>query len=161
MLNKIYLVLLSIAVLMMSILTYFSYSWVQSIGNPVEVVKNYELYSGISWTALWISFVALLIFANILLWKNRRAWALWTSLLFFTAFVVIQMFFVDQAFFNFQKENNLTEKTFFLTPVLGVAICVVTAVGIFFDKFLVTRMRDKMLGKEEEISVEPEIEEEG
>ena len=147
MLSKVYLALLAVAILVMTALTYFSYSWLQSISNPINVVENYQTYSGISWSALWISFIALLVFANFLLWKTRRGWALWASLFFFVGFVVIQMFFVDQAFFTYQKENGLTEKSFFLTPVLGVAICGVAAIGIFFDQFLVSRMRDKMFGE--------------
>ena len=159
MFSKIYLALFAIAVLVMSVLTYFSYSWLQSISDPASVVQSFQTYSGLSWSALWISFVALLVFANVLLWKDRRAWALWLSLLFFAGFIVAQMFVVDQAYFTFQKENNLTEKTYFLTPILGVAICGIAAIGIFFNQFLVTRMRDKMNGDkktEEESVVEEE-----
>ncbi|NNF00472.1 MAG: hypothetical protein HKN25_15750 [Pyrinomonadaceae bacterium] len=150
MFTKIYLALLAIAVALMSFLTYFSYSWLNSIGDPENTLQNYLFYSGISWTALWISFVALLLLANIVLWKDRKGWALWLSLVFFAGFIVVQMFFVDQAFFNFQKENDLTEKSYFLTPVLGVAICVVAAIGIFFNQYLVTRMSEKMLGSEQQ-----------
>jgi len=159
MFSKIYLALFVIAVLVMSVLTYFSYSWLQSISDPASVVQNFQTYSGLSWSALWISFVALLVFANVLLWKDRRAWALWLSLLFFAGFIVVQMFIVDQAFFTYQKTNNLTEKTYFLTPILGVAICAVAAIGIFFNQFLVLRMRDKMFGDgntEEEPAMEDE-----
>lgn len=149
MLSKIYLALLATTVLVMSALTYFSYSWLKSIGDPAYAIQNYQTYSGISWSALWILFIGLLVFANIVLWKDRKGWALWLSFLFFSGFVVIQMFFVDQAFFNFQKENNFTEKSYFLTPILGVLICAVAAIGIFFNQFLVIRMREKMFGNDQ------------
>ena len=150
MFSKIYLALFGIAVLVMAALTYFSYSWLQSIGAPASVVVNYESYSGLSWTALWISFLTLLVIANVLLWKDGKTWALWLSLLFFAGFVIVQMFVVDQAFFTFQKENNLTEKAYFLTPILGVAICAVAGIGIFFNQFIVSRMREKMFEKPNE-----------
>ena len=149
MLSKTFLALLLISVILMSSLTFLCYNWLQSIGNPVNVVENYRMYAGISWTTLWISFGVLVVFANILLWKDRSAWALWTSLLFFVTFIVVQTFWLDSSFFSFQKANNLTEKSFFLKPFLGAAISAVSALAIFLDQFMVLHLRDKIFEKKE------------
>ncbi len=148
MLTKIYLVLLSVAVILMVALTYLSYGWLQSIGDPQNAIQNYQFYSGISWSVLWVCFLALVIVANVLLWKTRKAWALWASLLFFLTFIITQTFWLENAFFNFVKENTAAESKYFVTPFLGITISIVATIGIFFDQFILVRMRDKMLEKD-------------
>lgn len=144
--NKIYLVALAIAVLMMGVLTYFSYSWLQSVTKPTDVVASFEYYSNFSWTFLFISSVVLLIVANVLLWLSRRAWALWTTLAYFSIFILLQTWWLNGAFLSYQKTNNLTESTFSFLGLGGTALCIIVAIGIFFDQFLVLRMRDRMYG---------------
>ena len=147
MLSKIYLGLLAVALIVMGGLTYLCYSWLQSIGNPASIVENYTSYGGLSWTALWICFLALIVVANILMWKDRKSWGLWTSLLFFVVFIIVQTFWLDKSFFAFMKTNNLTESSYFLKPFLGVTVSAIAAIGVFFNQFIVLRMRDKMFSK--------------
>ena len=146
MFTKIYLGLFAIAVLVMGVLTFLCYSWLQSIGDPMVVVQNYKNYAGISWTALWIAFVTLLVFANVLLWKDGRSWALWTSVLFFIAFLVVQTFWLEKLFFEFQKVNRFNESSYFLKPFLGVTIGAMSAVGVLFTQCIAVRMRNKIYG---------------
>ncbi len=148
MFSKIYLALLLIAIFVMGALTFFCYSWLHSIGDPKAVVQNFNNYAGISWTALWFSFIGLIVFANVLLWKDGKAWALWTSLLFFIVFIIVQTFWLDRAFFNFQQANDIKESSYFLKPFVGVAVSTITAIGVFFNQFIVLRLRDKMFGKD-------------
>ncbi len=148
MLGRIYLVLLSVAVVVMGALTYLSYGWLQSIGDPQNAIQNYQDYSGISWSVLWVCFLALVIVANVLLWKTRKAWALWASLLFFVSFIIIQTFWLENAFFNFVKENTASESKYFIRPFLGITISAIATIGIFFDQFILLRMRDKLPSKD-------------
>ena len=158
MFSKIYLGLLAIAILVMGTLTFLCYSWLQSIGDPLNVVQNYKNYAGISWTALWISFISLVVFANIFLWKDGKAWALWTSLLFFVAFIVLQTFWLDKSYFAFMKTHNLAESNYFIKPFLGVTISTIAAIGVFFNQFIVLRLRDKMFASDDDVSDASEVE---
>lgn len=159
MLSKIYVGLIAVAVLVMGALTFLCYSWLQSIGDPTAIVENYKQYAGISWNTLWVFFVVLVVFANVVLWKTGKTWSLWASLLFFVVFIIAQTFWLDRAFFNFQKEANLTESSLFLKPFLGVTISVLGAVGTFFDQFIVLRLRDKMYPQESDLEADSESEE--
>ncbi len=150
MLGRLFLGLLALSFAIMTILSYLCYSWLQSIGNPASVVKTYTFYSGISWTVLWILFIALIGFGNVLLWIERKAWALWLSLLFFVVFIVVQTFWLENVFYNFQQTHELSESSFFLKPFLGVTISTIAAVGIFFNQFIVMRLRDKIPVKDRE-----------
>jgi apolipoprotein N-acyltransferase len=142
--NKIYLLALAVAVLAMCVLTYFSVSWLQSVTKPTDVVANYNFYSNLYWTILCISSLVLLALANVLLWTTRQARALWITFAYFAGFVLLQTWWLNSLFLDYQKTNNLTETTFSLLGLGGAFLCVVVAVGVFFDQFLVLRMRDKM-----------------
>jgi Na+-driven multidrug efflux pump len=50
--NKIYLIALAVSLLAMTLLTFYSYNWLSSIDAPVNVVQNYEYFSGIAWAFL-------------------------------------------------------------------------------------------------------------
>ena len=142
--NKIYLIALAVLILPMVFLTYYSWSWLQSIGSPQNVVLSYDYWSNFSWSYLWISTVILLILANVLLWQTRRAWALWTTFFYFTIFIFVRYFWLDQSFFQYKKDNNLWQGEFSIAPLFGVLLCVVAAVIVFFNQFLIKRLQDKM-----------------
>lgn len=147
--NKIYIVALSIAVLAMGVLTYLSYDWLHSITKPSEVKAHYESSSYRYWTVLFVSSIALLVLANVVLWLHRRAWALWATFAYFAVFVLLATWWLNNLFLNYQKTTNLTESSFSLLGLGGALVCVVAGVGIFFDQFLVSRMRDRMFGTPE------------
>lgn len=149
--NKIYLAALAIALLAMGVLTYFSASWLQSLTKPVDVAASYEYYQNIYSSFLWISSLVLLILANVLLWKLRKSWALWTTFLYFAVFVLLQGWWLGALYLDFKQRNNLTQESFSLTGLVGAVLCVAAAVGIFFDQFLVLRMRDRMFGADKPI----------
>src|SRR5215470_1901527 len=102
MLNKIYLVLLGATVLVMAFFTYYSWSWLQSIGSPLAVVENYEFWSNGSWVFLWISTLTLLIAGNIVLWIHRRSWSMWLAAGYFAVFILIRGFWLDSLFDAFK-----------------------------------------------------------
>src|SRR4051812_7104092 len=105
MLNKIFLGLLTFSLIMMSVLTFFSSTWLQSIDKPENVVANFEFYAGITSTFLWISSIILLIFANILLWKDRSIWSLWAAFLYFAVFILLSTLWLGEQAFAYKKLN--------------------------------------------------------
>jgi len=107
-------------------------------------VANYEYYSGFYWILLFSASLVLLVLGNVILWLSRRAWALWATFAFFAVFVLLQTWWLNSLFLNYQRNNNLTESTFSLMGLGGAALCAIVAVGVFFDQFLVLRMRDRM-----------------
>ena len=141
--NKIYLVILAVAVLAMGVLLYLPYSWLQSVTAPKDVAAQYDFYSNISWIFLLISSLILLIAANVVLWKTRRSWAIWTTFLYFAVFIIAHKFWLDRAFFDFQKTNNLTESVFTFGALSGAVLIVLAAIIAFFNQYLVKRMLDK------------------
>lgn len=155
--TKIFLILLAVAFLAMSVLTYLSYSQLQSLGfAPKDIAASFLSYAGFYWTVLWISALALLILSNVLLWLTRRYWALWFTFLFFSIFVLVRTWWLNEVYVSYTKQNNLPAETLFGYGILGVLLCIVAAVGIFFNQFLVLRMRDKAHSLEkpaEEIAV--------
>ncbi len=148
--NKIYLIALAIAVLVMTSLTFYSYSWLSSIDAPTNVAQNYENSSGIAWMFLWFSSIILLVLANVFFWRMQQSWALWTTFLYFAAFIIIQTFLLDEAFAAYRNSNNPAQSGLSVSPFLGVILCVVGAIFVFFDQFLVSRLHKKMFGIEPE-----------
>jgi hypothetical protein len=144
MLNKIYLVLLAVAVLVMAFFTYYSWSWLQSIGSPLAVVENYDFYSEISWIFLWISGLVLLVIGNAILWTYRRSWAMWISAAYFAVFVLIKCFWLDPTFSSFRKINRLPEGGVILGPIAAVILCLVASGIVYFDQYIISRLAEKM-----------------
>lgn len=143
--TKIFLILLAVSLLAMSVLTYLPYSQLQSIGfAPRDIAAGFLSYGGIYWTGLWILSLALLILANVILWLNRRAWALWATFLFFSLFVLVRTWWLNGVYVSYTKQNNLPAETLFGYGIIGVLLCIVAAVGIFFSQFLILRMRDRV-----------------
>ncbi len=142
--NKIYLLTLAVLLLPMVFLSYYSWSWLQSVTAPQAVAANYQYYSNFGWTYLWISTIVLMILGNILLWKTRRAWALWTTFLYFALFIIVRYFWLEQSFFQYQQDKGLTGDGLSIQPLIGVVLCALAAVIVFFDQYLVKRLHDKM-----------------
>jgi hypothetical protein len=145
--NKIYLIALAVLFLPMVFLTFYSWSWLQSIDAPQTVIENYNYYSNISWTFLWLSTAILLILANVLLWKTRKAWALWTTFLYFAFFILIRDFWLDVKFTEYWNTHFASQSRLSVTAFIAVILCVIAATIAFFDQFLVNRLRDKMHGE--------------
>jgi hypothetical protein len=143
--TKIFLILFAVALAAMGVLTYLSYAQLQSIGfAPRDIAGSFLSYAGIYWTGLWIFSLALLILANVVLWLNRRAWALWLAFLFFSVFVLVRTWWLNEVYVNYAKQNNLTPESLFGYGILGALLCIVAAVGVFFNQFLILRMRDRV-----------------
>jgi hypothetical protein len=145
--NKIFLLTLTISILLMAFLVYYAFSWLGSIGSPAAAVEGYLYHEGLAWKFLCISSVVLLIFANAVLSKYRRSWAMWTTFLYFAVFVILKFFIVDRFAIEFFRENGYVAMVGPfppLGPIFAVLICAAAAAIVYFDQFLVVRLREKM-----------------
>jgi hypothetical protein len=159
MINKIFLALLGVAVLMMVVLTFLALSQLKSIGfPPVQIVQNFAGYESLHWTLLWISAIVLLILGNVILWTNQKEWALWSSFLFFAVFIMVNTWWLTESVANYQKANSLdTGGILSKNGIFGVVLAIVGGVAVFFDQFIVLRLRDKMYQKPvEEAETKPD-----
>lgn len=151
--TKIFLALFAVAVVLMLVLIYFSYSQLQSIGfAPKDIAESFLSYRVYNIRVFWISSLVLLILANVILWLSRQAWALWLTLLFFVGFMLIQSWWLDQQYLQYVKQNNLSaESIYTFGRIISALLCVVVAAGIYFNQFFVLRMRDRIHGGDKEI----------
>lgn len=148
MFTKIYLALLGISLLVILTLTFLCYSQLQSIGfAPTQIVENFESYDGFYKTVLWISSIALLILANIILWTSQRSWALWITFVYFAAFILLDMWWLGDLLFSYKKQNNLLSGSFQFGGFFAALLVVIVGIGVFFNQFIVLRLHDKMFNK--------------
>ena len=143
MLSKIYVPVLVVAILITGVLTFYAYSWLGSLSSPQSIVENHNFYSNLAWTSIWLSSIILLGIANAILWKTQKLWAMWTSFVFFALFVILHTFWLSPAFSKFQYDSNLQERGMSFSPFLGIIICILAAIVVFFNQFIVLRMHEK------------------
>ncbi len=155
MLSKIYLGILVLSLIVMSFFVFYSWSWLQSIGLPATAAAGYEYHAGLAWPLLWITTIGLLTLGNAVLWVTNRSWAMWVTLVYFAAMIVIRLFWLEQSYFAFRKANNLSDGSFALGPFVAVILIVVVAAIVFFDQFIIVRLRQKMYPPVEEVVTEP------
>lgn len=146
--NKIYFLLLAASIVVMIAIAYLAFSQLQSIGfAPVEIAASFGTYAGSYWGFLAISFLILLTVGNVILWLYRASWALWASLAFFAVFTLLKSFWLDKSLFDYEARNSLPADTTFASYFVGVLLCAAVGAGVFFNHFLVLRMRDKIYGE--------------
>lgn len=149
--NKIYLGLLVFAIVAMCGMTYWCYNWLGSVDRPETVAANLINSQNIYRTTLLISSAILMLIANILLWTKRSAWALWVTFIFFSTFIILQTWWLNSLTNNYLVANKL-ESGFVGMGILGIVLCIITAIGVFFNQFIVFRMRDKMFADKEVVA---------
>jgi hypothetical protein len=163
MLNKFYLGVLSVSLVMMAFFSYYAWSWLQSIGLPASAMDGYQYHSSIGWYVLWITFASLFLLGNAVFWKSERSWAIWTSLVYFSLFILLRYFWLEEAAFRFKKTSGLGDGSFSLGPILGAILIAGMAVFTFLDYFVLIRLYRKVFpapiedrpGQESE-SIEPQ-----
>jgi hypothetical protein len=136
MFRKIYLVALGLSIAVMAFFSYYSWSWLQSIGQPAAAVAGYEYHAHLAWITLWITTAMLLILGNAVLWTTRSVWALWITCLYFALFVIVRFFVLGRAFVHFSE----TSSTFSAGPIIGAGLIILMAAFVLFDSFIVVRL---------------------
>ena len=154
MLNKIYFGLLAVAVLVMSFFTYYTNSWLHSIGSPENAATNSSFYSGLGLNFLWVSFLVLIVVANIIIWKKGKSILLWLSFVFFAIFMTLQTFWLSPTLQSFKQTNGLSDSSFSVTPIIGAITIIVLAIAVFFNQFIVFRLLQKVTGHNESAEIE-------
>lgn len=153
MLNKVFPIALTLAVVIMAILTYFAYLQLQSVGfAPSVIAGNYLQFEGYYQQFLWLSSVILLLLANILLWKEKKSWALWATLGYFAFFVLINGWWLNGIFADYKRANFSPDGNLNTAGLFSAIICIAAAVAVFFDQFIVLRMRERMHPVNEPVS---------
>lgn len=144
MVSKIYVVLFAAATAVMAFFTYYANSWLQSIGAPSTAVSGFEYHFSMAFIFLWVSTLALLVAANIVLWLSDKAWAIWATLLYFVVFILCRVWLLCTAN-EFQKANSLP-----LADAHGVGqfvlfgLCIIGAIFVFCDQFAIVRLKRTM-----------------
>lgn len=145
MLNKIFLLALAIGSIIMCALTYLVYSQLKHIGfASTQIAADYKIYENYFLEFLWFSSAVFLILGNIILWSKRKSWGVWATLLYFGLFFLLQGWWLGNEFYAYKVANNLPVGGFYGGGLFSTIIVVVAAVGIFFDQFLVLRLRDRL-----------------
>lgn len=142
--TKIFLGTLLFGLVPMLFLTFYTNSWLKSIGAPSDAAAGFEYYANISWNFLWISTLILFTLGNILLWKTRKAWALWATFAYFTIFIFVKYFWLDVAFADFKKINRFTDSGIAGSVFAGVFYSLFFAIIVFFNQFIILRLSEKM-----------------
>ncbi|GEM_PF-931954 len=154
MLSKIYLAILGLSLVAMGFFVFYSWSWLQSIGLPAAAAAGYEYHAGLAWPLLWVTTIVLLLLGNAILWATNRSWAMWVTFVYFAAMVVLRFFWLEQAYFAFRKTNNLFDGSFALGPFVAVIMIAVVAAVVFFNQFIIVRLRQKMYPPVQDIVAE-------
>jgi hypothetical protein len=156
MITKIYIGILAVSAGLMAFFTFYSWSWLQSIGMPSTAVDGYLYHDSFGWIVLAFSTVILLLIGNAILWSSRRGWALWSTHIYFTVFIIIRYFWLDQALMQFKKANGLSDGGFSIGPLLGAILVVVAAAVVFCNQFMVVQLHRQMYPPA--VEIDPEIE---
>ena len=143
--SKIYLCLLAIGIIVMVFFTYYSWTWLQSIGDPRSAWDAFNFNKRMGVYSLIASTGALLLIGNIVLWMSRSAWAMWTSFVYFTVFVILLLVLMHLMGTQFCESHSVCDSpSRMVGPLLAAFGIGVLGVGVFLNQFLVLRLHAKM-----------------
>ena len=142
--SKIYLAVFGLSVTVMTFFTIYSWSWLQSIGQPQAAADGFSFYAGIAGILLWLTAAVLLALANSVLWVTNKAWAMWLTFAYVALFLGIKYFWLSEAFFRYKKTNLAYDGSFSLGPVLGVILIIVCGLVVVANQFGSIRLHRKM-----------------
>ncbi len=154
--NKIFLAILVISSAVMAFFTYYSWSWLNSVGRPADAVSGYEYHSGLACTVIAVSGVVLIAIANGVLWTSQRAWAIWVTFAYVSLFLIIKYFWLGEIFFRFNSDNGLTNSNYSFGPVFGVMLILLCGVLAFANQFISIRLYKKTYQADSATSNEPD-----
>lgn len=141
--NKLYLAAMAISIAAMAFFTFYSASWLRSIGSPLAAIEGYTYNAGAAFTFLICSWIVLIVLATAIAWAEKP-WALWTSFLYFALFALAYYFWLDRAAFHFKQSAGLTDDKYNFTSLLGIILVVVAGFITFAIHFMVAQLKKKM-----------------
>lgn len=142
--SKIFFAVLGPSTAAMLFFTYYSWSWLQSIGLPSAAAAAYEYHANLASWVLVISSAMLLFPANGVLWVTKRAWALWLTFVYIAIFLIVRYFWLGEAYFRFKTANALTDSTYYFGPIMGVVLIIAIGTAVFVNQFVSVRLQNKM-----------------
>ncbi|MBK6587865.1 MAG: hypothetical protein IPG22_06070 [Acidobacteria bacterium] len=89
--SKLYLALLGLSLVVMAFFSFYSWSWLQSIGIPAQAAAGYEYHAGFAWTALWLTTAILVPGRKRRQGTGGRAWAMWITFVYFAVLAVVRL----------------------------------------------------------------------
>ncbi|MBE7516214.1 MAG: hypothetical protein HS105_06365 [Chloracidobacterium sp.] len=146
MFGKLYIILLALAAIISSFFTYYAWSWLQSIGAPAAASEGFAYHAELAVGFLWAAVVILLAAGNAVLWRSGRSWAVWLSLAYFIIAFGALSFWLAPAYSQFLSDHNVTSASSITGPLFGVILIILMAIVVFFEQFIVVRLRAKTHG---------------
>lgn len=144
---RIYFGVLAAAILAVGFFTYYSWSWLESIGRPEDAVAGYQATSGLAWTLLCITSIVLLFMAAAVMWTRDRAWALWVTFAYFAVFLAIEGFYLDREYQHLLERSTGLDAKLWATPVINVLIIIGAAVVTIAFQYLIVTLKGKFYPK--------------
>jgi hypothetical protein len=141
--TKIFFAALGLSIAVMAFFSYYSWSWLQSIGQPEAAAEGYAYHAKLAWPTLLITTSILLVLANTVYWVGARLWPLWTTFAYFALFTGIRYFWLGREFFAFQKENGMSDAYFSGQSLLAVLLILGMAAIVFVDQVMIIRLRSR------------------
>lgn len=142
--SKVYFGVLAVGVIAMALFTYYSWSWLQSIGAPADALEGYRYYDYLGVVTFFTTSVLLLILGNVILWLSKNAFALWTAFLYAGFFVLLKSFWLIPSMFEFCKTNGIPPFEWLPVRVISIPLVILAGVVIFLDQYFVLKLQRKM-----------------
>lgn len=148
--NRVYLTALAAFTLILALISYYSWSWLRSIGSPSAAIAGFDTSDDIGWTFLLITTVVLLVIANFVLARTLRPWALWTTFIYFSVFVIIKYFWLSVSATSFLRQNNLDSGSYILGPFLALILCAGFGTVVFVNQLASIKISNKIYPRKHE-----------
>jgi hypothetical protein len=159
--GKIYLGFFAVSAALLCFVSYYAWTWLQSIGAPQPALDGYSYHASIFEVLLWASTLGLLALANGVLWLSGRVWAMWMTFFFFLIFKIGSVLWLGNAMRSFVSDAGGSTGGMISSLIIAVILTGLIGAIIFFDQFIVTKMREKTFPEQDadiEMDDEAEIE---
>ncbi|MBX3292913.1 MAG: hypothetical protein KF881_08490 [Acidobacteria bacterium] len=155
--GKIYLGFLTVSAVLICFFSYYAFSWLNSIGSPQAAFDGYAYHSAIAEFVLWSSTLGLIALANGVLWTTGRVWAMWTTFFYFLIFKLGGTLWLGNALSAFAADAGGQRVGVVSSLIVGVVLTALIGAILYFDQFIVTKMRQRTLGGDDTLKIAGEI----
>jgi hypothetical protein len=155
---RIYFGVLAAAILAVGFFTYYSWSWLESIGRPQDAVAGYQATSGLAWTLLCITSIVLLFMAAAVMWTRERAWALWVTFAYFAVFLAIEGFYLDHEYQQLLEQSTGVDAKLWATPLINVLTIIGAAVVTIGLQYLIVTVHRRFYPETAAVDLDAENE---
>ncbi len=143
MISKIYLLLLVVFAAIITGISFYAHSWLQSIGDPVIASNAYLSQSSFGWTFLWVSFLVLAVFSLYMTWKSGVKWAVCLAMGYFVLFSSV-ILYNDLAYKSFLADNLLVSPQTLLNPLFAAVMFLIVGLALIAAYMVTSNLRLKI-----------------